>query len=353
MPVAILAERLDLGLDLVDGAVEIGQPVAAGIVPDRRDQMAGGEQRIGRGGAAAPVGQGVFVLRQPPSGIKGLPEQAGPVPCQDGLVAHLRTDGIDRMGVREHRPGRNLGVAQHLGAPQVGGAQMAGPQALARFRVAAQHDPAAGMFGPGGGQHSQKPAAPRAHQRCVAARLVDHQDIARLGRRKIGTMAVVFRQVQGAQPRDAPLRAILKPCGRPVADQPFDHRGPGRVEMQAPGVDQQADRAAPGDPAPGPARQHRPQKGILDRDDGGAGAGGDGPPAPGRGACPPDADPAPRPGQARAKLVSGKAEDAADAGRAPEPEAVGMQPPGVAGDAGIVGHGPVSARRWPTPYWPN
>lgn len=344
MALAVLAEGPGFGFQLIDGAVETGQPVAARIIPDRRQKVAGGKQRPRRRGAASARRQGDFVLRQAPAGIKGLAEQARPVARQDRLVPQLRADRINGMGVFQQPPGRDFPVAEDVPGPQIVRAKMAGAQATDRLGVAAQKDGTAGMLAPRRVQHGQEPIPSCAHQRGVAPCLVDHHDIAGIGTGKIGPVSVVFRQIQRPQPRDPLAGALLMAGRRALGDKPFDQRRAGRVEMQAEGVDQQPQRTAPGDAPPGAAGKNGAQKGILDRDQPRAAARGDGPAAPSRGAGAPDAHGIPRPGQPEAQIPSRQLQDAAQAGAVPEAAAVCEKPPVLLSGGLLPGrHPPLTA----------
>ncbi len=69
---------------------------------------------------------------------------------------------------------------------------MAGAQTGCAFGMRAQHDPGTGIFIPGGLEHLKKPFPPRAHQRRVATRLVDHKDVSGWRRRCIRAKRIIF-----------------------------------------------------------------------------------------------------------------------------------------------------------------
>ena len=199
MPAVVLPPRLCLGLDLVQRAGEIGQPVKAWVVPDRGQQVARGEQAIGGDARHGAARQRILVVRQAPAGIEGLAEEPRTVPGQQRLVAELGADGIDGAGIADERPGGHGRVADGLARAQVGGGQVARAQAGRGFGMGADHDAGAGMFIAGRLQHLQEPRPARAPQRGVAGGLVHDQHVAGRRRRRVGQVGVVLGQVRRAQ----------------------------------------------------------------------------------------------------------------------------------------------------------
>lgn len=340
----VLAPGAGLGLDLRQRALEIRQPVPAGIIPDRGKQVAGGKKLLDAGGAAAR--NRVLIIRQAPAGIEGAAEDARPVAGQHRLVAQLRGIGIDPRRAPKQRPGRDGAVAKDLAGAQVGGAEMAGTQAARGLGVAANHQRQAGILVARGLQHGPEIRLAGPAQRGVAAGLVDDQRVAAGGRCDLGQMRVVFRQVGGDEPRDSLSRAVqLRLCGGRM-HQGFDQRRGIGVEMQSRGVDQQPDGPAPRHRAARPPRQDRAQEGILDPHQPGAAAGGQGLAAPGSRAVAPDADMIAGAGQADAQRPAGQLQDAAQARPGQETAVAYEKPPGIPGGMVILLHA-LTRRRCP------
>ena len=127
------------------------------------------------------------------------------------------------------------------------------------------HDPCGRVFGERKEKHLAERITVTAARldRGVLARLVDHQNIARLGRGKGGVVAVVFRDVMLAHHLDPRPRAVQK--GRIIerifGQDPFQIGFRLWIEMDAVAVDIKANRRVTV-----PPEADGPQKAVLDPD---------------------------------------------------------------------------------------
>ena len=339
----ILAPGAGFSLELAQGALEIGQAVAAGIIPCRGDQVAGGKQRLdGRG---LPAGQAVLIVAEAPASIEGAAKDARAVAGQHRLIAQLRGHGIDLRRPVQQAPWRDRAAAECLAGAQVVCGEMARPEPGRGFGMAADDKALARVLVPRRRQHVQKFRAPGAQQRRIAPRLVDHQHIAGRGRRGIGQMGVVFGKVGRDQPVDGRPCLRLAGLGIRRGHKAFNQRRRFGVEMQPQWIKDQPDRPASRHrPAPRPSRQDRAQECVLDpQQPRAAPRGKRGAPPCGR-TCAPDPDQIPRTGQAQRDPVSRQPEDAAEARPGQKPAVENEKPPGGPGGFCFIAHR-VSGRR--------
>ena len=133
----------------------------------------------------ATAGQGVWVavLTQAPTGIKRLAKHLWAMPCHNGLKTHLARHGINCNSPFHQRPRADRPVKQLDLAAGVFSTEIALPKALARLGVGLDDNACAGVILLRVVKHFLKRiciGAPVRH-RSIAARLVNHQNIARIG----------------------------------------------------------------------------------------------------------------------------------------------------------------------------
>ncbi len=180
-------------LKMVHRLFEAAKPVAAGVVPGRRQDHRCGE-KLRPGQVPFTPGDGVFICGQAPAGIEGLAEDAGLVARHDRLEPHQGGNGVDRRGTLQQRPGGDRIAQDGNQAMRVALIVMAGALARDRLGVALDDDPGAGVFLLREDQHLTKSRGRGlpVKDRGIALRLVEDEDIARFRHSRPWIEIVVF-----------------------------------------------------------------------------------------------------------------------------------------------------------------